>query len=84
MSKEEILDTLENFKDEYGTSFSNAEPQAMSVIEDALDLYFVRLFPQPLSHQHDPTKHASGCKEYEIDEYIKHLAPKSLIGKKED
>lgn len=40
MSKEEVLNALENFKDEYGTSFSNAEQEAMSIIEDALDLYY--------------------------------------------
>lgn len=40
MNKQEVINALENFKDEYGTSFEYAEPQAMSVIEDALDLYF--------------------------------------------
>lgn len=40
MNKQEVINALENFKDEYGTSFEYAEPEAMSVIEDALDLYF--------------------------------------------
>lgn len=40
MTKQEVLATLENFQDEYGTSFNYAEPDAMSIIEDALDLFY--------------------------------------------
>lgn len=40
MNREEILSTLRNFKDECGTSYADAEPQAMFVIERALYLYF--------------------------------------------
>lgn len=40
MNREEVINTLYDFKDEYGTSYSSAEPEAMTVIEAALDLYF--------------------------------------------
>ena len=40
MDKEEVISCLEDFVDEYGVSFSNACSEAMSIIEDALDLYY--------------------------------------------
>lgn len=40
MTKDEVLETLENFKDEYGVSYANAEPVAMDIIEQALDLFY--------------------------------------------
>ena len=40
MTKQEVLTTLENFQDESGASFNYAEPDAMSIIEDALDLFY--------------------------------------------
>ena len=40
MTKQEVLATLENFQDEYGTSFEHAESEAMGIIEDALNLFY--------------------------------------------
>ena len=40
IDKEKILDTLDDFKDEYGTSFSSAYAEETDIIEDALDLYY--------------------------------------------
>lgn len=43
MDKEEVINCLEEFEDEYGVSFSSSYPEAMSIIEDALDLYYKNL-----------------------------------------
>ena len=40
IDKERILDALDDFKDEYGTSFSSAYAEETNIIEDALDLYY--------------------------------------------
>lgn len=40
MDKEEVINCLEDFEDEYGVSFSSAYPEAMSIIEIALGLYY--------------------------------------------
>ena len=40
INKEKILDALDDFKDEYGTSFSSAYAEETDIIEDALDLYY--------------------------------------------
>ena len=43
IDKEKILDALDDFKDEYGTSFSSAYAEETDIIEDALDLYYEKL-----------------------------------------
>lgn len=43
MDKEEVINCLEEFKDKYGESFSSACPEAMSIIEIALSLYYENL-----------------------------------------
>ena len=40
IDKERILNALDDFKDEYGTSFSFAYMEETSIIEDALDMYY--------------------------------------------
>lgn len=41
--KERILNALDDFRDEYGTSFSFAYMEETSIIEDALDMYYEKL-----------------------------------------
>ena len=43
IDKERILDALDDFKDEYGTSFSSAYAEETDIIEDVLDLYYKKL-----------------------------------------
>lgn len=40
MTKQEILDYMDEFEDEYGTSFTNSNFEISNIIEEALDLYF--------------------------------------------
>lgn len=40
MSKQEVIDALYDFVDEYGSSFANTCTEEMSIIEDALDMYY--------------------------------------------
>lgn len=40
MTKEDVLSRMDDFKNEYGTSFASAEPDACAIIEKALDLYY--------------------------------------------
>ena len=43
VDKEKILNALDDFRDEYGTSFSFAYMEETSIIEDALDMYYEKL-----------------------------------------
>ena len=43
IDKERILDVLDDFKDEYGTSFSSAYAEETDIIENALELYYEKL-----------------------------------------
>lgn len=43
IDKERILSALDDFRDEYGTSFSFAYMEETSIIEDALDMYYEKL-----------------------------------------
>jgi hypothetical protein len=43
VDKERILNALDDFRDEYGTSFSFAYMEETSIIEDALDMYYEKL-----------------------------------------
>lgn len=43
LDKERILSALDDFRDEYGTSFSFAYMEETSIIEDALDMYYEKL-----------------------------------------
>ena len=43
IDKERIIDALDDFKDEYGTSFSSAYAEETDIIEDALNLYYKKL-----------------------------------------
>lgn len=43
IDKERILNELDDFRDEYGTSFSFAYMEETSIIEDALDMYYEKL-----------------------------------------
>lgn len=40
MTKQEILDYMDDFKDEYGSSFTDSNFEISNIIEEALDLYF--------------------------------------------
>ena len=46
-SKEEIIEALENFRNGDGVSFAEAEPEAMQIISNALDVLYARIFPNP-------------------------------------
>lgn len=43
MNKENIMETLNEYKNDFGVTYADAEPDAMNVIEAALDLYFLTL-----------------------------------------
>ena len=43
LEKEKILNALDDFTDDYGTSFSFAYMEETSIIEDALDMYYEKL-----------------------------------------
>lgn len=43
IDKEKILNALDDFKDDYGTSFSSCYMEETSIIEDALDMYYEKL-----------------------------------------
>lgn len=43
IDKERVLNALDDFRDEYGTSFSSAYMEETSIIEDALDMYYEKL-----------------------------------------
>ena len=43
IDKEKILNALDDFKDDYGTSFSSYYMEETSIIEDALDMYYEKL-----------------------------------------
>ncbi len=43
IDKERVLNALDDFRDEYGTSFSFAYMEETSIIEDALDMYYEKL-----------------------------------------
>jgi hypothetical protein len=43
VDKERILNALDDFRDEYGTSFSFAYMEETSIIEDALNMYYEKL-----------------------------------------
>lgn len=43
IEKKRILDALDDFTDEYGTSFSFAYAEETSIIEDALDMYYEKI-----------------------------------------
>lgn len=42
MNKNEVINALEEFCDGYGSSFASVESEAMSIIEEALDMYYGR------------------------------------------
>lgn len=43
IDKEKILNALDDFTDDYGTSFSSAYMAETSIIEEALDMYYEKL-----------------------------------------
>lgn len=43
IDKEKILNALDDFRDEYGISFSSAYTEETSIIEDVLDMYYEKL-----------------------------------------
>ena len=43
IDKEKILNALDDFKDDYGTSFSSCYMEETSIIEDALDMYYEKV-----------------------------------------
>lgn len=43
VDKEKILNALDDFKDDYGTSFSSYYIEETSIIEEALDMYYEKL-----------------------------------------
>lgn len=43
IDKERVLNALDDFTDDYGTSFSFAYMEETSIIEDALDMYYEKL-----------------------------------------
>ena len=43
IDKEKILNALDDFTDDYGTSFSSCYTEETSIIEDALDMYYEKL-----------------------------------------
>lgn len=43
VDKERILNALDDFRDDYGTSFSSYYMEETSIIEDALDMYYEKL-----------------------------------------
>lgn len=43
IDKEKILNALDDFKDDYGTSFSSCYMEETSIIEEALDMYYEKL-----------------------------------------
>lgn len=61
LDKEKILNALDDFRDEYGTSFSFAYMEETSIIEDALDMYYEKYTISDL------VKNASKEKTEDID-----------------
>lgn len=53
IDKERILDALDDFKDEYGTSFSSAYAEENDIIEDALELYYEKLKEEKANGKED-------------------------------
>ena len=53
VDKERILDALDDFKDEYGTSFSSAYAEETDIIEDALNLYYEMLKEEKKKRKED-------------------------------
>ena len=53
IDKERILDALDDFKDEYGTSFSSAYTEETDIIEDALELYYEKLKEEKANRKED-------------------------------
>ena len=43
IDKEKILNALDDFIDDYGTSFSSFYTEETIIIEDALDMYYEKL-----------------------------------------
>ena len=43
VDKEKILNALDDFRDDYGTSFSSYYMEETSNIEEALDMYYEKL-----------------------------------------
>ena len=43
VDKERILNALDDFRDDYGTSFSSCYMEETSIIEEALDMYYEKL-----------------------------------------
>ena len=43
VDKEKILNALDDFRDDYGTSFSSYYMEETSIIEEALDMYYEKL-----------------------------------------
>ena len=53
IDKERILDALDDFKDEYGTSFSSAYTEETDIIKDALELYYEKLKEEKANRKED-------------------------------
>lgn len=53
IDKERVLNALDDFRDEYGTSFSSAYMEETSIIEDALDMYYEKSKRKSLKNIHD-------------------------------
>lgn len=43
MNKESIMETLNEYRNDFGVTYADAEPDAVNVMEAALDLYFLTL-----------------------------------------
>lgn len=61
LDKEKILNALDDFTDDYGTSFSYCYTEETSIIEDALDMYYEKYTISDL------VKNASKEKTEDID-----------------
>lgn len=61
LDKEKILNALDDFTDDYGTSFSSCYTEETSIIEDALDMYYEKYTISDL------VKNASKEKTEDID-----------------
>lgn len=79
MSKEEILDTLENFKDEYGTSFSNTERETVN--KEERNIYIWKMRNE--GHTIREISRAVGLTRQRVEQIIEEMARKKTFIEKE-
>lgn len=95
IDKERILDALDDFKDEYGTSFSSAYTEETDIIEDALELYYEKLKEEKANGKEDAISREamlnyqqylhgrmSNEENHKLWEFIKNLPSITHISKK--